>query len=350
MFDPQYSITSRILNQLTEVAEIKAKVESAKLLPAREVFLKQAAAVKMAHTSTSIEGNRLNEFQVKQVAEGKKVKAEEDQVAEVKNYLIALKRVDKMAQSKSSINISDILDIHKVVTKGLIDEQKCGRLRKGDVFVINILPDGTEEIGFTPPKADKVKRLLKNLLKWVEEDTEVHPVIKAGLFHYEFVTIHPFTDGNGRTARLLTLLILYKLGWDFKKSLVLEDYYNRDRQLYYESLHTGENYKARIGKDLTGWVTYFVEGFAFEARRLKDQIVSLHGVGATPTSSHILDADELQIVDFVITVGKLSSSDVVDILRIPKRTAQAKLKRLEEKGILKKEGSGPSTYYVLQKP
>lgn len=347
MFDPKYTITSRMLNDLSESAEIKAKVESAKLLPAREIFLKQTAAVKMAHTSTSIEGNQLAEYQVKQVAEGKEVRAAKDQITEVRNYLLALKKIDEMAASSDNISLNDILKIHKIVTKGLVEEDKCGKIRPGDVFILNLMPDGTEQIGFTPPKSDRVKPLLEELLDWLANEKEVHPVIKAGLFHYEYVTIHPFTDGNGRSARLLTLLILYKLGWDFKKSLVLEDYYNKDRPLYYECLNTGENYDDRIGKDLTGWLSYFVEGFAFEAKRLNEEVLSLRGKGDDNKPNQVLDGDELKIVDFAVSVGQLTSSDVVDILGIPKRTAQAKLKKLEDKKIIKKLGSGPSTYYEI---
>ncbi|HNP89503.1 MAG TPA: hypothetical protein PKI75_02645, partial [Candidatus Woesebacteria bacterium] len=87
MFAPKYSISDKILNSLTEIAEIKSLVGRSKLLPEREVFLRRAAVIKMAHTSTSIEGNALKEFQVAQVAEGKNINAAEDQIKEVKNYL-----------------------------------------------------------------------------------------------------------------------------------------------------------------------------------------------------------------------------------------------------------------------
>jgi len=142
---------------------------------------------------------------------------------------------------------------------------------------------------------------------------------------------------------------LYQSGWDFKKVLVLEDYYNRDRKKYYESLQTGKTYQDRLKVDLTGWIKYFVDGFLDEAFRVKDQILNLSAVGNLDNNTNILDADELKIVDFVVTIGRITSSDVVDILKIPKRTAQAKLKNLEKIKVLKKQSAGPATYYVIAK-
>ena len=86
MFSPKYTISNQIVSQLSEIAEIKAIVAKSILLPEREIFLRRAAVIKMAHTSTSIEGNNLKEYQVEQVADGKMVNAEERQITEVKNY------------------------------------------------------------------------------------------------------------------------------------------------------------------------------------------------------------------------------------------------------------------------
>jgi Fic family protein len=184
-------------------------------------------------------------------------------------------------------------------------------------------------------------------LKWLNENKEIHPIIKAGLFHYQFETIHPFTDGNGRTGRLLALLHLYQSEWDFKKILVLEDYYNRNRKAYYEALQTGETYQTRKKADLTNWLEYFAAGFLDEAKRVKDQVLSLSVIGDIKATRNTLNKDELQIVDFIVTMGQITSNDVVDILKIPKRTAQAKLKKLEDVKVLKKVGSGPATHYVV---
>ena len=347
MFNPKYTISDKVVNQLSEMAEIKALVAKSRLLPEREAFLKRAATIKMAHTSTSIEGNTLKEYQVAQIAEGKKIPAPDDQIKEVKNYLLALREIDKLTELKEEFDTKDILSIHRFVVGGLIEPKKAGVFRKEQVYIVNILPDKKEKVAYTPPKAAHVPKLIENLIDWLAGNSEIHPIIRAGLFHYQFETIHPFTDGNGRTGRLLTLLHLYQSGWDFKKVLVLENYYNRNRKAYYKSLQTGNTYEARQQVDLTSWLEYYVEGFLNEVRKVKDQVLSLSVLKDIHATRNILDQDELKIVDFIVTIGQITSSDVVDILEVPKRTAQAKLKRLEDIKVLEKQGAGPTTYYVI---
>lgn len=348
MFKPKYQITSTILNNLTKIAEIRAIVTRAQLLPVRESFLRRAALVKMAHTSTSIEGNTLNEYQVKKVLEGEKLQVEESQIKEVKNYLKALKLVDKIAEKKASFTEKDILRLHKIVVSGLINSENVGVFRTGPVYVVNVLANRKEQLVYTPPTAVKTLSLIKELLSWLKQNKNIHPIIRAGFFHYQFETIHPFIDGNGRVGRLLTLLHLYQSDWGFRRCLVLEDYYNRDRKRYYLGLQTGKNYLSRREADLTGWLDYFVAGFLDEAEKVKEKIIMLKAAGKAEVSNKTLDQDELKIIDFLTTVGRITSADVVDILRVPKRTAQAKLKRLEDAKLLVKNGRGPATAYFLR--
>jgi len=347
MFHPVYRITDKMAVELSQIAQVKAMVDRSGLLPAREAFMRRSAVIKMAHTSTSIEGNLLEEYQVKDLAEGKKVLAQADQIKEVENYLIALRRVDEFSASPDPFGQSEILSVHRTVVSDLVVPQKAGVFRTGPVYIINVLPKGVEELAYTPPGSDQVPVLIDDLLSWLTKNDQIHPVIRAGLFHYQFETIHPFTDGNGRTGRLLTLLHLYKSGWDFKKVLVLEDYYNHNRKNYYKALQTGETYSARSKVDLTDWLEYYISGFLAEVSQVKDQILNLSVVGDIHATRNILDNDELKIVDFVVSMGRITSSDVVDILKVPKRTAQSKLKRLEDIKVLTKKGAGPATYYIL---
>jgi len=349
MFIPKYIVSNKIVNQLSEIAEIKELIRGSTLLPEREIFLRRAAIIKMAHTSTSIEGNQLQEHQVAQVSEGKKIIAEDKQIREVKNYLVALREIDKLSEFKSKFNVEDILKIHKIVVDKLIEKEKVGVFRSNPVYIVNILPNKNEEVAYTPPQEKVVPQLIEDLLNWLENNKEIHPIVRAGLFHYQFETIHPFSDGNGRTGRLLTLLYLYQSEWDFKKILVLEDYYNRDRKAYYQALQTGSSYKLRQVADLSNWLEYYVAGFLDEVRKVKDLVISLSVIKNLKVTRNILDKDELKIVDFVITMGRITSSDVVNILDIPKRTAQAKLKKLEDIKILQKVGAGPTTYYKVLK-
>jgi Fic family protein len=348
MFIPKYTITNKILSQLSQIAEIKAMVERARLLPARESFLRRTAIIKMAHSSTSIEGNQLQEYQVEKLAQGKKIIAEKNQIKEVENYLTALKKIDNLEAAKNSFTSQNILSVHHDVIVGLIDEKKVGSWRKGPVYIVNVIPTYEEILRYTAPSFTQVPHLIEELLDWLKNSSDVHPIIRAALFHYQFETIHPFTDGNGRTGRLLSLLHLYQSGWGFKKVLVLEDYYNQNRKNYYLHLQTGKTYEQRQGVDLTKWLEYYIEGFLSEALVVKDSMLTVSVIQPTPNQT-ILDKDELKIVDFVVSLGKITSTDVVDILRVPKRTAQFKLKKLEAKRVLVKINAGPKSYYAVNK-
>ena len=149
---------------------------------------------------------------------------------------------------------------------------------------------------------------------------------------------------------LLTQLQLYKDNWGFRKILVLEDYYNKDRLSYYnaEQEVQGKHYQKDV--DFSSWLEYFTTGFLVEARKVLEQIQSI-GFGKVSEKSEqvFLDRDEIQIVDFLTTTGRITSDEVMDVLGVAKRTAQLKLKNLSDKGLLKLEGKGPSSYYLLAK-
>lgn len=350
MFEPQYNITSTILSRIAEIAEIKAAVERSRVLPLNEAQLRRQAILRMAHTSTSIEGNKLAQFEVGKVLEGKNVQAPRKDILEVENYYQALKMLEELAKSKSKVTLGEILKLHHKVINGLTEKEKTGKFRPSDVYVLDDLGDGRELVRFKAPPAKSVNKLTRDLMEWLKNSKKqnIHPIIKAGILHLQFVSIHPFTDGNGRVARLLTQLQLYRDGWDFRKILVLEDYYNRDRMSYYnaENRAQGKNYSPDM--DFTMWLEYFTTGFLVEARKVLEQIQSIGFGKASKKSEQIfLDRDEVQIMDFLSTTGRITSDDVVDILKVAKRTAQFKIKTLSEKGLLKLNGKGPSSFYTI---
>lgn len=349
MFNPKYTITASILDKISKISEIKTIVERSRVLPQREIELRRQAIVKMVHTSTSIEGNRLAQFQVNKVLGGEKIMADPKSIDEIKNYQDALLLVDKIAASKKGFNIEDILAIQKEVTKGILQPQKSGHFRPSTVYVVNTIRN-IDKVMYHPPSAKKVPVLTSDLVVWLNSEArDLHPVISAGILHLEFASIHPFTDGNGRTTRLLTQLHLMQKGWDFRKILVLDEYYNQDRLEYYNALQIEKTYRERVSHDITSWLEYFTEGFLVEAIRVRDDIQST-GLDKVPGKSEqiFIDKDEIPIIEFLTTVGRVTSDDVVDILKVAKRTAQLKLKKLIEKGLIKQQGGGTAVYYILK--
>lgn len=350
MYKPNFQITLKILNDIAAISEIKAIVERSRVLPLNEAQLRRQAIIRMAHTSTSIEGNRLAEFQVDKVLAGMSVSADAKSILEVKNYQQALKEMEKMVSDIRVLNFEHILSLHRVLMKGLVEEKKLGSFRPGPIYVVDDLGDGREKLRFQGPPASRLIFLINELLTWLVQAQQhnLHPILQAAVSHVQFVAVHPFTDGNGRMARLLTNFVLYRTGWDFRKIIVLEDYYNRDRQGYYNAINAVSGDYYHEGEDLTSWIEYFTGGFVTEAKKVAEAI-AMSGFGKISDGSNqiLLDHDELRMMDFITTTGRLTSADTQEILGVAKRTAQFKLKRLTEKGLIKLEGKGPASYYAL---
>lgn len=351
MFDPTYTLTNRLVTSLTVIAEAKAVIERARILPIQELRLRRQALARMTHSSTAIEGNALNLQQVEALVAHRKVDAADRDIYEVQNYLNALRYIEKVVATKQPVTEKVILHIHKFVTDKTLPPEQSGHYRKGSVYVVRRQLGRPPEILYTAPGATVVPSLVTHLIAWIQESEkkEIHPVIVAGIVHQEIAAIHPFADGNGRTARALATLVLYQRGYDFRRLFALEDYYNEDRPGYYAAINIGKNYPERR-TDFTPWLEYFVKGFEKEIMVVKDKVISLavKGIGQEADEQLFLDKDQLKIIDFIEYVGRATTKDVVDIVNCPPRTAQLYLKRLKEIGIIIPIGKGKATYYVLK--
>lgn len=340
MYKPKYQITDEILIWLSDIAEIRGKIAQAKLLPVRETILRRQAIVKMTHSSTSIEGNTLSEIEVGKLASKQSVIIPTKDRLEVENYFLALAHIEKLSTNKQ-ITLAHILSVQGLVMHNLAAEKNIGAIRTTPVYIVNSTPGLPDRVIYTPPGASSVQSLLSDLLAWHNSNLQIHPIIRAAILHHRFESIHPFTDGNGRTGRLLTLLSLYQSSWDFRKGLVLEEYYNLDRRSYYLALQDG-------GKDLNSWLSYFIKGFWVEVLRLQESVNSLIS-GSGSLRDRKLDSSDLRLIDFVVTLGKITSSDVCDVLSCPLRTAQSRLARLVKFQIFRRSGLGRATYYRIAK-
>jgi len=350
MFNPRYKITDKIVQMLIAVAEAKAVIDRAKLLPKQELRLRRQALIRMTHSSTHIEGNMLNMRQVEAVYAHKKIDAPDRDIYEVQNYLKALQYIGKVVENKQRISERVVLRIHKLVTDKTLPEEQSGHYRKGSVYVVRRRLGMPQEILYTAPDAKRVPQLMADLVGWIQKSAEenINPIIVAGIAHQEFAAIHPFNDGNGRTARALATLILYERGYDFRRLFALEDYYNKNRQKYYQAINIGKNYGERE-IDFTRWLEYFVKGFREEIDDVKNKVtaLSLHRAGKEIQSQIFLDKDQIKILDFMDQMGKITVSDAIHILECPKRTAQLHLQKLKKLKMIIQVGKGPSSAYVI---
>lgn len=351
MFRPEYQLTDKVVGWLTTIAEGRAVIQRARLLPKQEFKLRRQALIRMTHSSTAIEGNMLNVREVEALANNQKIDAPARDIYEVENYLKALKYIEQVVKEKKVVSKNVILKIHRLVTTKTLTTELSGRYRKNMVYVVRRHADGRQEIMYTAADAALVSKLMDDLIQWIQhsEAEQINPVIVAGVVHQEIAAIHPFADGNGRTARALATLVLYQRGYDFRRLFALEDYYNNNRPAYYAAINIGKNYKTRR-KDFTPWLEYFVNGFKEEIDQVRHQILTLsvNKIDLNINSQVFLDKEQLAILDFLESLGRITVGDVVDILHCPKRTAQLHLQNLKKLKMIVPYDKGKATYYRLK--
>lgn len=349
MFDPEYKLNNEILSALTAIAEAKGFIDRAKILPQQELRLRRQAVIRMTHHSTEIEGNRLNIGQVEAIYARKKIDAPDRDIYEVKNYFDALKYIEKVVAEKRRVTEKVILKIHKLVTNKTLARELAGHYRPGPIYVVRRRYGLPQETLYTGPVTGRVPALMADFISWLEksEEKKINPVIVAAIAHLEIAAIHPFNDGNGRTARALAALILYERGYDFRRLFALEDYYNTDRQSYYNAISLGRTYEERK-KDITSWLEYFVKGFKKEIDGVKNKILSLSArkIDDKIKSQIYLTPEQLKIIDFLDQMGRITAKEVENILSCPRRTAQLHLQKLKKIKIIKPVGKGKITAYI----
>lgn len=345
MFKPNFRYTNKIVQLLTRISASREIILNSALIPRWEVSLRREAIIHSAHSSTSIEGNRLSLEQVSDLSYGREVMATRRDKQEVLNYLNVLENMGKLME-RSCIEEKDILNIHSMVTKDTLDNSDdCGVYRNRYVVVANRV---TGEVFFRPPRNEDVPGLIKDLVDWINSDEakELDPIIDAGIAHYEFVRIHPFVDGNGRTARVLASLILYLRGFDTKQFFCLDDYYDSDRQSYYKTLQGVDQETL----DLSGWLEYFVEGVNVSLEVVKERVVRLSSerLRRAKTGQIALTERQMRIVEFINQNEKIANRNIREMFNISDRAGLKEIRKLVDLEVIKSEGKGRSLYYVLR--
>ena len=269
----RYTLTPAIARDLMEIEAARQTVTLTVLPPAIAEQLRQQARVRSTHYSTRIEGNRLTLAEAEQVVlEGRRFPGRERDVHEVQNYYRALHQVEVWTEQPVAVSEDLIRRLHSLIFTG--PRAKPTPYRDGQ-NVIRGAASGA--IIYLPPEAADVPGLMRALVDWIaqaEQEAIPAPLI-AGLAHYQFVTIHPFYDGNGRVARALATLILYRHGYDLGRFYSLEEVYAQDLEAYYTALQTHPHhnyYEGRAEADVTGWVAYFTRSMAQVFQRVAAEV------------------------------------------------------------------------------
>jgi len=232
-----------------------------------------------------------------------------------------------------------------VVTKDTLENPGDeGVFRNRRVFVGNRI---TREIIFMPPPTEQVPQLVSNFFEWFNsaEANEIEPVVEAGLTHYEIARIHPFIDGNGRTARIIATLVLYKRGFDLKRFFALDDYYDHDRRSYYAALKSVDQNTL----DLTGWLEYFTDGVSVSIKAVKEKVIGLSkDIKLLKEKGQVaLTERQMKIVERLIEKGEIINRDVRNMFDISNRAALDEISKLINMKVVKEMGKGRNIRYVL---
>ncbi|MEM9281735.1 MAG: Fic family protein [Verrucomicrobiota bacterium] len=263
-FAPQYQISGHTAKALMAIEGTRTALEGTIAATPRLISaLRESARLTSTHFSTQIEGNRLTQQQVEEVILGKKgFPGRERDEAEVLNHYCATEYMETLVSATTPITEEEVQKLHGLVMDG---SDKASPYRSGQ----NVIRDGhTSGIVYLPPEAPDVPVLMAELLEWVNtqiEEAAIPVPVIAGLAHYQFATIHPYYDGNGRTARLLTNLILHRCDYGLNGIYSLEEYYAQNLGGYYEALTVGDSHNYYMGRaecDVSRFVEYFCVGMA----------------------------------------------------------------------------------------
>lgn len=339
MYRPKFQKTDYLLFLLSEIKTLQNTIFSAPIIPQWEVKLRQQALIKSTQASTSIEGNSLSLDEVSQILLNRENIGIRREQQEVKNYYQALIKLEKLRE-KSALTTKDILIIHRWIM-GRLDD-RAGHWRLGKVVVGN---RRTGRINYVAPSAVKVPRLIKGLVDWHNhQDHYFNAVLKAGIIHYRLVWIHPFADGNGRTARALATLILLRERFDIKRFFALDDYYDADRKLYFDNIQA-----ANRSGDLTDWLVYFSEGLLQNLQSVDRKIKRLRQI--TPTLANNkpikISRREERVLDLINQKKEIKSLELQLEFKISRQAVYKLISKMIKKGLIRSIGGGRSTRYIF---
>lgn len=342
MFDPKYTISPKLLENIKRISTLIFELNGKRFSKVILAGLEEKAREISAHASTSIEGNPLPLTEVKKILKTHP-KFVRDSEKEILNYNEALVRLNELVKKKRiNFDLPLILGIQKTITKGLIPESRCGKIREEPVFVND--PSIRKTI-YRPPDHQDVAALLKGLFTFVEQNENVlDPLIIAGIFHKQFVIIHPFMDGNGRTVRLATKVLLAAVRLDTFNLFSFENYYNQNVSDYFKhvGLH-GNYYDVKEQVDFTPWLEYFTDGFIDELLRVSKILQT-----ASITPGTILHPHHHEILEYIKNNGFITDKIYSTLTKRAKPTRNQDFNKLIELGFIERLGKGKATIYKLK--
>ena len=319
---PPYTITDKMLNY---VSDIMKKIGEANYFESLNRYpeLRRKTRIRSIHSSLAIENNQLSLFQVEDVINGKKVIGEQKDIQEVKNAYKAYEQIDKM----NPYSVEDLKKIHGILT--FLIEKDSGKFRHHGEAVY----DGDVEI-FMAPSHKMVPTLMDNLFNWmIENKDKVNPLILSSVFHYEFVFIHPFGDGNGRTARIWQTAIL--ANWEKAFTyLPIESMIKKNQNEYYKVIDNCNK---------AGNSTEFIE---FMLKMISDTIDETSNI---TTQEITQETTQEKILKLIKNNPNITQTQMATALGLTRDGISYNIKQMKDNGIIERIGATKNGKWIIKK-
>lgn len=338
MFMIKVTLTNDILKKISSIDENRFSLSRIELPPMTKNRLRKNSKKKSSYASNKIEGNPLTEEQADEAIERDEHKHFLKPEQEIRNYFLALNLLEEKSKKKEAFSKEMILEVQAMVEKGASKEKigLRGPMPPGMIFAVYDAATGAPD--YIPPEYSEIPELLDELVNYVNT-TDDHPLIIAAIVHYQLVTIHPFEDGNGRTARLMSGYILDYYGYGFNGIGSLEEYFAYDLDEYYESLQMGLPILYYSGRENPPhseiWVNYFLRMVELYSKKVCELSKGVQADDLDGSLSY-LNAKEKDLLVFLLKKRMLEFTpiDVSKMIGVTNKTIINRCVKLTNNGFL----------------
>lgn len=332
------TITNEILKRITAIEENRFTVRNIDIPKRIENKLRKNSKKKSSYASNKIEGNPLTENQSNEIIDSDEHRHFLKPEQEIRNYYLALNLLEEKLKVKEKFSKKLILEIQEIVEKGASKEKigLRGEMPPGVLFAVYDSQTGSPD--YIPPEYTDIPKLLDKLVEYVNT-TDDHPLIVAAIVHYQLVTIHPFEDGNGRTARLMSGYILDYYGYGFNGIGSLEEYFAYDPDEYYKSLQMELPVLYYSGRDNPPhpeiWINYFLRMIELYSNKVCELSKSSADDEVKNSLSH-LKSKEKELLIYLLNNGIIDFTpiEISKIFGVTNKTIINRCVRLSNNGFL----------------
>lgn len=341
--------TQQVIKEIAFIDSFKGKWTGLEIQESRLLLeLKQIATIASIGSSTRIEGSTLTNEEVKQLLENlsmSQLKERDEQ--EVFGYYEVLELILD-SHRHIDLTINNIHHLHKTLLKASSkDEYHRGNYKQITNKVVAKYPGGYEKIIFNTTDPSRVTDEMNTLIDWTNEQLqsgEYHPLIVVAAFTYEFLSIHPYQDGNGRLSRLLTTLLLLRTGYDFMNYASMETEIEKRKKDYYQVLMDGQKDRYTDQENISSWIIYFLKMLHEAIDILEARFKEIKN-----TKSYLTERQS-RILKYITDNEPVKISDIDAALSDESgHTLRKDVAYLKRENLIRQVGKGRATIYYLKK-